>query len=149
MHNIFKSKALRNKEFLFHSRLLLFKVNNVLVTVSIDLELKTSGHHQIQFIFNQSGICQTKDNLMWMTDLPSKSLNLNLLFDFYLKKYLRSKFLRIWFWTVQVKCLKIIMLLRNNCRVKIITSQHVPCATQLKTEIDYEKYVCIGNITYH
>ena len=86
---------------------------------------------------------------MWMTDLPSKSLNLNLLFVFYLKKYLRSKFLGIWFWTVQVKCLKITMLLRNNCRVKIITSQHVPCSTQLKTEIHYKKYICIGNITYH
>ena len=79
MHNIFKSKVLRNKEFLF----LLFKVNNIVVTISIDLELKTSGHHQIQFIFNQSGICKTKDNLMWKTDLPSKSLNLILLFVFY------------------------------------------------------------------
>lgn len=57
-------RVLRNKEFLFYSRLPLFKVNNVVVTISIDLELKTSGHHQIQFIFNQSGICKTKDNLM-------------------------------------------------------------------------------------
>ena len=79
---------------------------------------------------------------MWMTDLPSKSLN-------FVKKVLTVQISRDLVLDCSGQMSKNNMLLRNNCRVKIITSQHVHCATQLKTEIHYKKYICFGNITYH